>query len=264
MAAPYTAIVICVRGVVLVAIVAACGGGGPPKDLASAIASVVPDDARVVGIGELHTRRDGPAVGSALAAFTRALPALGDRISDLVVETWVPQGDCGVAAASTARIEHAVMRPEATKSEVGDLAKTARELGIQPRDMTIACSDYATLAPAGGEPDPAALLTFTTKELARVAVEAVRKPSSARPWVVVYGGALHNDRVPAKGVEEWSYAAAVEAVGTFVEIDVIVPELAEADAASRSQPWFPLVKDRHDIAIFKRGERSYVIVLPRS
>lgn len=244
---------------------AACGsGGGAPKDLASAIASVVPDDARVIGIGELHTRRDGPAVGSALAAFTRALPALGDRVSDLVVETWVPDGDCGMAAESTARIEKAVMRREETKTEVGDLATTARSLGIQPRAMKLGCDDYKTLAPAGKEPDPAALLTFTTRELTRVTKEALAKPANARPWVMVYGGALHNDRFPAAGVEEWSYVAAVESVAKVVEIDVVVPELAEADPASQKQPWFSLVKDRHDIAVFKRGERSFVIVLPRS
>lgn len=252
------------RGAVLV-LVGACGGAGAPKDLASAIASVVPDDARVVGIGELHTRRDGPVVGSALAAFTKALPALADHVSDLVVETWVPQ-NCtgGIAEAATARIEKTVMRREETKTEIGDLANTARSLGIQPRAMKIPCEDYEKLAPANGEPDPAVLLTFTTQELTRVAKEAVAKPANARPWVVVYGGALHNDRFPAKGVEEWSYVSAVEQVGKVVEIDVVVPELAEADPASRSQPWFSLVKDRHDIAIWKRGERSFVIVLPRS
>ena len=33
------------------------------------------------------------------------------------------------------------------------------------------------------------------------------KRPDARPWIAVYGGALHNDRFPDKGVEEWSYAA---------------------------------------------------------
>jgi hypothetical protein len=84
----------------------------------------------------------------------------------------------------------------------------------------------------------------------------------------VYGGALHNDRFPDAAVAEWSYAAAVDrATGDrFVEIDVIVPELAEADPASRRQPWFALAgapRDPHNpVVVWQRGERSFVVVLP--
>jgi hypothetical protein len=57
-------------------------------DLAAALVATIPADARVIGFGELHARRDRPATTSTLAAFTRALPALADRLSDLVIETW--------------------------------------------------------------------------------------------------------------------------------------------------------------------------------
>ena len=248
-----------------------CGGGASPPgypDLASAIAAVIPADARVIGFGELHARTDRASARSALSLFTAALPGFADKLSDLVVETWVvDNSDCGVVASeATARVEHSMRRPEATKSEVATLADTARAAKVQPRAMKVTCNDYATLAPPGQEPDPAGLLTFTTRELTRVTREAVAKPTGTRPWIAVYGGALHNDRFPAKGVEDWSYAAAIDQVtgGHFVEIDLIVPEFAELDPASQTQPWFPLVKDRRDIAVWKRGERSFVIVLPRS
>jgi len=52
---------------------------------------------------------------------------------------------------------------------------------------------------------------------------------------------------PDKGVEEWSYAAKVDAIthDHFVEIDLVVPELAGDDASMRT-PWYPLVAAAHN------------------
>jgi hypothetical protein len=78
---------------------------------------------------------------------------------------------------------------------------------------------------------------------------------------------LHNDRFPAEGVADWSYAARVDELtgNKFVEIDLIIPELAEADPAAERQPWFPLIKiDDPAVRVWKRGERSFVVVFPRS
>ncbi len=236
-------------------------------DLGAAIAAIVPADARVVGFGELHSRTDKQIVRSSLAAFTAALPAFADKLSDLVVETWVVDQKCGSAATeATARVETTMRRPAATKNEIGALAEAARAAKIQPHAMRVTCDDYATLAPPGKDIDPVALLTFTTNELRRVTTEALAKPNGDRPWIAVYGGALHNDRFPAKGVEDWSYAASIDAAthDHFVEIDIIVPELAEGDATSQAQPWYPLLADRKDLVVWQRGERSYVVILPRS
>ena len=239
-------------------------------DLGAAILAVVPADARVVGFGELHARTDRAQVKSALAHFTaEALPAIGDRVSDLIVETWIVDKKCGKPAEeASAKVTTTMRRPVETKSEIGQLADAARSRGIQPHAMRIACDDYAKIAPQGKEVDVAAILTLTTRELTRIATEAVvhrDREAQHRPWIALYGGALHNDRFPDKGVEEWSYAAKVDEVthDHFVEIDVIVPEFAEADPVSQKQPWFPLVRDADDrVHVWKRGERSFVIVLP--
>ncbi len=236
-------------------------------DLGTAIAAIVPADARVIGVGELHSRTDRKQVRSSLAAFTAALPAFADKVSDLVVETWVVDQKCGSAATeATTRVEMTMRRPAETKSEIGALAEAARAAKIQPRAMRVTCADYATLAPPGKDIDPVALLSFTTKELRRVTTEALAKPNGDRPWIAVYGGALHNDRFPAKGVEDWSYAAAIDAAthDHFVEIDVIVPELADGDPTSQTQPWYPLIANRKDLVVWQRGERSFVVILPRT
>lgn len=239
-------------------------------DLSSAIAAVVPADARVVGFGELHARVDRKSVPSALSAFTAALPSFGDKVSDLVVETWIVDPKCGQKAVQTTKkIETEVKRPVETKNEVGELADAAKKAGIQPHAMTLACKDYETLAPKSGAADPVAMLTLTTKELTRIATSAVIHrdgTKNPRPWIALYGGALHNDRFPDKGVAEWSYAATVDQATKdhYVEVDLIVPEFAEPDAASQKQPWFPLVTDAAKFRVWKRGERSFVIVFPRT
>lgn len=238
--------------------------------LDAAIAAVIPADARVVGFGELHARVDRASVPSALLAFTKSLPSFAPKVSDLVVETWIVDPKCGKeAVATTKKIETEVKRPVATKTEVAKLADAAKAAGVQPHAMTLSCKDYDTLAPKGGDADPVAMLTLTTKELQRVASSAVvhrNKTNDPRRWVAVYGGALHNDRFPDKSVAEWSYAAAIDSltINHFVEIDLIVPEFAEPDPASQKAPWFPLIAQATKYRVWKRGERSFVIVLPRS
>ncbi|MBX3157209.1 MAG: hypothetical protein KF773_14635 [Deltaproteobacteria bacterium] len=239
-------------------------------DLATALAATLPADARVIGFGELHARADVPGVRSSLSAFTDALPAFGERISDLVVETWRVDGTCGSGAvAATQRLETSVRRPAATKSEIGKLVDATRAAKIQPHAMTVSCADYDKIAPAKGDVDPIAMLTLTTKELTRIARSAVAvrdKQPGHRPWIALYGGALHNDRFPPKGVEEWSYADAVDkaAGGKYVEVDIVAPELAEADKLSRGEPWFPLCASAKQVLVWQRGERSFVVVLPRT
>jgi len=238
-------------------------------DLAAALVATIPATTQVVGIGELHARTDRAQVRSALAHFTEALPAFGARVSDLIVETWIVDPKCGKQAVqTTAKVEATVKRPAATKSEITLLADAARALKIQPHAMTLACKDYEALTTAKGEADPIAMLSLTTRELARIMTSALRfraKQPDRRPWIALYGGALHNDRFPAAGVAEWSYAETADLAtdGNYVEIDLIVPELAEADSVSNQQPWFPLVAAATQVLVYERGERSFVVVLPR-
>ena len=241
-------------------------------DLGAALTAIIPADARVVGFGEMHNRTDRAQVTSTLAHFTNeAVPVLKDRLSDLIVETWITDPHCGSAAqVATAKVTTTMKRPAATKSEIAQLADAAKAAGIQPHAMRITCDDYARIAPPGKDIDVPAMLDLTTRELTRIATEAVvhrDKEPTHRPWIALYGGALHNDRFPDKGVEDWSYAAKVDELthGHFVEVDLIVPELAEGDPASAKQPWFDLVKRAgRTVQVYTRGERSFVVILPRS
>lgn len=258
---------------------AALADAAPPEvkstaypDLAAALEATIPATARVVGFGELHMRTDRKQVKSALARFTQdGLPGIADQLSDLIVETWIVDPKCGQKAqTTTAKVEMTVRRPQETKSEIALLADAARAAKVQPHAMKLTCADYEKITPKDGDVSPDVMLDLTTKELARISGEAVTyrdKKAETRPWIAVYGGALHNDRMPATGVEQWSYASKADAASQnrFVEVDLIVPELAEADENSKKQPWFSVVTRADDkVHVWQRGERSFVVVLPRS
>jgi len=247
-------------------------------DLATAIRELVTDDVRVVGFGELHARVDRPsAARSALVRFSdEVLPVLGPRLSDLVLETWVPGGAdarrCGAQArTATAAVETTMQRPPATRSELGTLLDRARAAGVQPHAMRLTCDDWAVVAPAGRPIDHEAMLGIVTRELGRIAAEAIAhrdREGSPRRLVATYGGALHNDLYPIDGIQQWSFATGLDAAvaGRYLEIDLYVPEYAEADPLSQHDIWFPLLAEAgtDHVVVIERGPRSYVILLPRA
>lgn len=252
---------------------------GPPlpayqlfPDLGAAIQAINRSKPRVIGLGELHVRTDRPAPAvSALARFSsEVLPAIGDRVSDVVVETWTVDPKCQRGVAATRTIETSMKRPPTTKSEIGLLFGVTRERSITAHVMRLTCDDLAALA-SGGTVDAERLLALVTRELERVTRSAVRyrdERHEARPLILVYGGALHNDLYPFESTKDWSYALAVDAAtgGRYVEVDVYAPELVEGDPMYTSQPWYPLVAraDSRGVMLIERAPRSYLALLPRS
>jgi hypothetical protein len=243
-------------------------------DLATAIRELVTDDVHVVAFGELHARVDRPsAAKSALVRFSDdVLPVIGARLSDLVLETWLFDRNCGEQAqTATAKVEATMQRPPATKSELATLVERARAAGVRPHVMRLTCDDWSAVAPPGKEIDYEAMLSIITRELGRIATDAVAyrdKERSPRTLVATYGGALHNDLYPIEGIADWSFAKRVDeaAPGRYLELDLYVPEYAEQDSLSQQEPWFPLVaaarSDR--VTVIERGPRSYVLLLPRA
>lgn len=243
-------------------------------DLATAIRELVKDDVRVVAFGELHQRADrATPARSALARFSDdVLPVIAERTSDLVIETWLFDRRCGEQAqAATAQVEATMQRPPETKSELATLVERARAAGVQPHAMRVTCDDWAKVAPPGKEVDYEVMLTLVTRELARIATQAIGhrdQAQSPRRLVAVYGGALHNDLHPIDGLADWSFAHTVDAAatGAYLEIDLYVPEYAELDTLSQNEPWFPLVARTaaDKVLIVERSPRSYLVLLPRA
>jgi hypothetical protein len=250
--------------------------GLPPHhnapDLAAAIRELVTPDVRVLGVGEIHQRVDRPsAARSALARFTDdVLPVVAGRASDLVIETWQPDKNCGgKAEAATAQVEATMQRPASTKSELATLVEHARAAKIQPHPMRLTCDDWTTVAPPGQEIDYAAMLAIVTRELGRIATAA--SEHSPTKLVITYGGAMHNDLFPNAGLEDWSFAVGPEGVDAatdhhYLELDLYVPEYAAEDKFSQAEPWFPLLAQTgpDHVVVIERGPRSFVVLLPRT
>lgn len=249
----------------------------PPRarlypDLGAALLALAAEQPRVIGVGELHVRTDRPLPGvSALARFSReALPAVADRVSDLVVETWTVAPGCVRGVQASKQIERSMKRPETTGNEIGALFGVSRERAITAHVMRLTCDDLTSLT-ATDKLDAERLLGLVTRELDRVTRSAVRyrdEHHESRPLILVYGGALHNDLYPFESTKAWSYGLAVDAAtgGRYVELDVFAPELVEGDPLYEHESWYPLVAkaDGRGVTLVERAPRSYVAILPRS
>lgn len=241
-------------------------------DLGAALLAVTRDHPRVIGVGELHSRTDRPApTVSALARFSsEVLPALGDRVSDLVIETWAIDPTCRKGVTASHQIESSVKRPASTTSELGALFGVTRERAITAHVMRLSCDDLAALAGDAGV-DAERLLTLVTRELDRITRSAVRyrdEHHESRPLILVYGGALHNNLYPFASTKAWSYALDVDVAtgGHYVEVDVYAPELVLGDPLYEHEAWYPLIDqiDSRGVMLIERRPRSYLAILPRS
>ncbi len=239
--------------------------------IATALATLIDDSTEIIGFGELHERVGHRSAQSALEQFTKqVVPLLGPQTSYLVVETWSPPQACGEAARHvTQAIETAVQRPVTTKSQVAQLADAARAAGITPVAMTFSCADYAALQAAArisADDQIITMLDLTTRELAAQTNAAwAKRTATARHRILVYGGGLHNNRQPAAGITQWSFAAALtpEALAHYVEIDWYPRGLAYSDPTVIKAGLLPLATDHPNaVWIVPQGERSFLVLLP--
>lgn len=235
----------------------------------------------VVGFGELHQKTDSTPVRSALERFRREMLAeLAGQATDLVVETWITEGRCGAKEKQVAaRVEESTERPVETESEVVRLLKGAKALGVQPHILRVGCKEYDRLLDAqrGGQLDFEKLLDLITRHLRErtlkvLAHRRARADAGARkrrpPLVAIYGGALHNDLYPLEELEMFSYAAAMQkATGKrYLEVDLYVPELLDADETLKTMPWYAEARTRsgpNHVLVLERGPGSYIVVLKR-
>jgi hypothetical protein len=229
---------------------------------------------RVIGFGEYHQQEETASVPSAIKRFTDSLlPVLTAKTSDILLETWIPEGDCGEAEESVvADVEETINRPESTEDEIVTLIKTAYSLGVQPHIMKMTCGDYLKLLGAdSNEVDYNGLMNMIARQMEEKCMqllEARRGEDSARPLLVIYGGALHNDITPDSEWADASFGPKMDRVtqGRYVEVDLYVPEFIEGDAYMREEAWFPIFMKNASpdkVLLIKPGPNRYVLVLRR-
>jgi hypothetical protein len=238
---------------------------------AGALVAWLGDTTGVVAFGEVHQDVATAGTRSALARFSdEILPALAPRASHLIVETWMTTGACGEAETRvTEDVARTTERPRETESEIVRLLRRAKEAGVAPHVLAVTCEEYATLTGGGEGVDYDRLLKLTERHLETAIRQALLLPRSpARPLVLVYGGALHNDLYPAPGAVAYVFGPAIYALthGDYREVDLYVPELVERLAAMRAERWFRVWRKLArpgDTVVIPRSARSTVVVFRR-
>ena len=225
---------------------------------------------RVVAFGEYHETTAGPKLPSAIHRFTEGLlPPLPPTASDLVVETWVTDGKCGgQEQQAVAEVAKTTERPATTEDEVVTLLKRAKARQIQPHILTLSCAEYQELQASQAEGlDYAVLLRLIGDKLRQQAIRLLGRPKDR--LIVLYGGALHNDRFPKKELARFTFGGdlAKRTRNRYLEIDLLVPEYVEANEALRREPWlrqYQEIAQPQKTVLVRRGEGSYLLWFPRS
>lgn len=240
---------------------------------AEATEALLQKEPRVMAFGEYHQVKGGPKVPSSLQRFTeQMLGVLQTRSSDLVVETWIPEGNCGKKEeAVVTHVEKTTQRPAVTEDEIVTLVRRAKEAGVKPHALHMSCADYQAVYTPNGV-DYEKMLTLLTTQL-RGKVEGILKQrGEGKGVIMVYGGALHNDLYPREELKAYTFGPSLrERLGEgYMEIDVYVPEYIQSNAAVRKEPWYPTyqqaVKKQKPgkTVLLTRGPGSYILVFPRA
>lgn len=235
---------------------------------AEALRSLLASHPRMVAFGEYHQQKKTAKIPSALKRFTTdLLPVLAkDSATDLVAETWITTGSCGEEEKkAVAQVDKTTRRPATTEDEVVTLLRQAKERGLQPRILQIACKDYRAMMKDGAM-DFDRLLRVTRDQLDTQIRAALGRTGSR--MVVSYGGALHNDREPTAELAAYAFGPAIaQAVNDrYLEIDLYVPEYIAKDKSIQAQPWYQRYRAAHQpgrTTVVRRGPGSYAIVFPR-
>lgn len=143
-----------------------------PADALNAVLSRAEKETglRVVAFGEYHqttaTAKKGAPVSSLRRFSGELFGVLSPRASDIVLETWVTDGNCGKQeTTAVAKVEKTTERPQNTENELVTLVKQAKASGVQPHILRLGCDDYKSILADDGQVDFEKLLGLLTRLL---------------------------------------------------------------------------------------------------
>ncbi len=223
---------------------------------------------RVLGVGEAHAQSAGPKVPSTTRRFMDSLlPRLAPRAADLVLEIWLANGSCGQVEQKVQQQQKEVTAPQAASNQNDflELGHRAKALGIMPRALVPTCEQYQKIASAGAD-DIAEMLAMIKAVTLRDVTELLSKRAPDR-MIVAYGGAMHNDLVPRAGREDFSFGPELASAtgGSYVELDLIVPEQIKDTETWRAQPWYGAYaaqKPTGEAYLLSWAEHAHALIFP--
>jgi hypothetical protein len=236
----------------------------------AAFQAVLASKPRVLAIGEAHAQKGTETIATATRRFTETLlPLLPETKSDLVIELLDPPRGCKKAVAEVKeKVEQPVTQPQSqgNQNEFLALGGKAKDLEVRPHVLAPSCEQFAKIADAGadGVVPMMELIANLSGALAMRILERNDK-SSVDKGVILYGGAMHNDLVPREGRESFSYGPrlSTEVKGSYVELDLIVPEYIKDNDTWRSLSWYAHYdksKLGDKVTLFEVSPKSYVLV----
>ena len=232
------------------------------------------DKPLILGMGESHAQKNDPKVPSTTARFTEELlPLFKDRATSMVLELWIADGTCGKKTEQkVAEQQKAVTKNQAEENpnEFLKLGNKSKELGITPFILRPTCAEVETIKNAGDDA-PLKMLDMITASMKTKVSKQWTETSRKFPgkMVLTYGGAMHNDKQPKAGREQWSFAADLDALSKerYVELDLIVPEFIKDNPSWRALPWFPVYNAAQfgdAVLVVEVAPRSYALIFSRS
>ncbi len=232
------------------------------------------DKPLILAMGESHAQKNDPKVPSTTARFTEdLLPLFKDRATSMVLELWVADGSCGKKTEEkVAEQQKTVTKNQAEENpnEFLKLGNKSKDLGITPFILRPTCAEVEKIKNAG-EDAPLEMLAMITKGMKDRVTKLWAETSRKFPgkMVLTYGGAMHNDKKPKEGREQWSFAADLDALSKerYVELDLIVPEFIKDNPSWRALPWYSVYDAAQfgdAVLVVEVAPRSYALVFSRS
>lgn len=245
----------------------------------AAFAAILADKPLVIGIGESHAPKGAEQIVSSTKRFTDTLlPMLADPkrdmvASDIVLEIWVAEGQCGKKKeAAVAEKQKPVTQGQAktNQNEYVTLGDAAHAKGVKPHILRAPCADYDKILNA--KDDAVIVMLELIARLMKEKVSALlAQHADAGPekTILTYGGAIHNDMTARPGRESWTFGPALsqQTKGRYVEVDLVVPEYIKDNESWNALPWVKHFKkgaNPSKTTLFQPTPGSFVLIFPQS
>jgi hypothetical protein len=220
---------------------------------------------RVIGFGEAHAPANFQGASTVKRFSEQILPTFSEGASYLLIEILAPPASgCDEEKKEAQKESDNITQGQSknNQNEYLTLGTQARHQGVVPDILRASCDDMKQIAsPEGGV---LAYMETIGRLFGRDIDARLSQTKKGRPFVIAYGGALHNDAAPRAGRESWSYGPNVLEVsqGAYLEIDLVVPELISDSDSWRSFPWYTAYQalpHKEKTLLMKWGENSYTL-----
>jgi hypothetical protein len=226
----------------------------------------------VLAVGEIHAQKDSSLKASPTQRFAALIPMFCGRSQHIVIELWTPRNDCGdnsVARVREAQKPVTSAQAATNQNDFLELGNVAKANGIQPHALVPTCEDYRSIL-AADDQDIARMLELTatrSAELTEKLLSGSEEAGAREPWVLLYGGAMHNDIAPKVGREQFSYGPRLltSTSGRLTELDIVLREQVKGTEAFQRLAWYPYFRQdtlESQYTLFRLGPHSFTLIYP--